>query len=324
MPESRKKRTAILIAGMHRSGTSALSGVIRRAGASGPAHMLKATQHNPKGFEESDVIFRANESIYRSKGTFWDDWSRVEFSDEETERHAADLASVIKSEYKDADFIVIKDPRVCRLMPPWIAALRAAGYEPKVVLPFRHPIEVADSLSKRNGMGRDWALLMWLRHVLDAERGSRGLARSVTSYTALLADWRGTLIKVFSSLGIDRPLDLEGCSAEVDDFLAGDLRHQRLDSSALVVEADTVVEWCRDCFEAFERAVDMPRGVADLSDELDRIARPFEAGADIFSASFSQLNLARQHDLDVILDLRTRLRRSRQALERRQGAAKTM
>ncbi|MCP5043045.1 MAG: sulfotransferase family protein, partial [bacterium] len=55
-PKTSKRRHAIVVAGMHRSGTSALAGVLHRPGAELPATPLPPNENNPDGYAESRVI----------------------------------------------------------------------------------------------------------------------------------------------------------------------------------------------------------------------------------------------------------------------------
>ena len=49
-------RQAVLILGMHRSGTSAIAGVSHLLGAAAPATMMEPAADNPTGFWESETI----------------------------------------------------------------------------------------------------------------------------------------------------------------------------------------------------------------------------------------------------------------------------
>src|SRR3546814_5922501 len=75
---------------------------------------------------------------------------------------------------------------MCLLADLWISALSEAGCSASVLLLVRHPQEVADSLAARDGMATARAHLLWARHVLAAERSSRGLPRLVLTYDQLL------------------------------------------------------------------------------------------------------------------------------------------
>src|SRR3546814_2000625 len=77
---------------------------------------------------------------------------------------------------------------MCLLADLWISALSEAGCSASVLLLVRHPQEVADSLAARDGMATARAHLLWARHVLAAERSSRGLPRLVLTYDQLRSE----------------------------------------------------------------------------------------------------------------------------------------
>src|SRR5690606_24847456 len=95
------------------------------------------------------------------------------------------------------------------------------------VIPIRNPLEVAASLRKRNGFPVAKSALMWLRHVLDAERETRGQKRSLITFEALLGDPPGTIDKISGDLGLAFPRLSHRAQAEIGEFLSDSLRHNR-------------------------------------------------------------------------------------------------
>ena len=79
---------------------------------------------------------------------------------------------------------------MCRFVPFWLRILQSAGIDPVGILVFRNPADVASSLAERDGLLPQFSLLMWLRHMLDAERFTRMIPRAVVEYRDLLSDWR--------------------------------------------------------------------------------------------------------------------------------------
>ena len=61
-------RAALLVMGMHRSGTSALTGVIGLMGADLPNDLMAASDLNAKGFFESNRITGFDEDLLASAG----------------------------------------------------------------------------------------------------------------------------------------------------------------------------------------------------------------------------------------------------------------
>ncbi len=114
---------------------------------------------------------------------------------------------------------------MCRLVPLWQQALAELDFGARYVLIIRHPMEIAASLAKREGMPEEAALLLWMRCVLEAERASRGKPRIFVSYQALLEDWYRVVDRIAAALGIDWPTPPATARAEIESFLKPELRH---------------------------------------------------------------------------------------------------
>src|SRR5690348_5945376 len=66
-------RRAILIVGMHRSGTSALTRVINLHGVPLGRQLLEAAFDNEAGFWENQAVVQLHERILEHLGSSWDD-----------------------------------------------------------------------------------------------------------------------------------------------------------------------------------------------------------------------------------------------------------
>src|SRR3546814_1505950 len=105
--------------------------------------------------------------------------------------------------------------------------------------------------SNRNQFSRYKGLLLWLRHVLDAERDSRGLPRCFVSYEQLLSDWRVCADAVSSALSLewgDRSLE---SSIEIDQLVSRDLQHAIGEDITI---PDNLSEWVTAALSALERS----------------------------------------------------------------------
>jgi len=225
---TRARRTALLVMGMHRSGTSALTGVIGLMGADLPNDLMAASDLNAKGFFESNRITSFDEDLLASAGFTWWDCRRFPaewFSSPRAGAFARRAADELAAEYGDSALFVLKDPRICRLAPFWLPVLRDTGCRTLVILPLRHPRDVAASLEHRAGYDPDYGLLMWLRHVLDAEAETRGTRRVFTSYEALMTDWSAEIRRIGEGLGLSWPRSVSVARPEIDAFLSRDLQH---------------------------------------------------------------------------------------------------
>jgi hypothetical protein len=235
-PDVTVPRHALVVLGMHRSGTSALAGMLARLGADLPARQMVPTPDNPKGYYESDPLRLLNDRILASAGSSWDDWTRIPqgwYDGPRAPAFHAEAREMLGAEFGNSPFFVFKDPRLCRLWPFWRAVLAAEGVRPLPLLAARHPLEVADSLSRRYGMAPSLARLIGLRHQLDAEHDTRGNPRVFVRYDEVLSDWRSVASRIETAAGFVMPRRSPLAEAEVDDFLTSGLRRYVHDSADL-------------------------------------------------------------------------------------------
>ena len=224
---------------------------------------------NELGFWESRTITQAHEKLLESVGLAWTDPDPVPqswFRSPVAERYEYWLVDLLKDEYGDAPLFVVKDPRICRLVPLWQKALTRAGAIARFVIPVRNPLEVAASLKARNDLSTDQSLLLWLRHVLEVERDTRGSGRAFLSYEDLLRDWRSSVGHLSEWLGIAWPRLGHEADARIESFLSPKRRHQRFDTEELEARGD-VVSWVK---EAYHAALSESAG-NDESDAFDSI-----------------------------------------------------
>lgn len=204
MPETNHpRRKAVLVLGMHRSGTSLLSGLISKAGFYIGKTVMSPAEDNPKGFFENQQIVNFNEQLLISLGLSWSSWQRLpdgwQSLLDASEKEAA--AALIDEEFGDARLICIKDPRMCRLFPIWSEVLSEKEFDVFLVFSTRGLSEVSASLQHRDGMSPEQAEALWARYNLDALHNSEGAAGVHVSYRDLLSDAESTLSRVSHLVG---------------------------------------------------------------------------------------------------------------------------
>ena len=285
-PELRTKRTAIVVLGMHRSGTSAMAGMLGALGCALPQRLMPATEDNPKGYFESLGAYRANDDILASAGSDWSDWAPVNpgWADSPVAPEFRQrLINLVEDDFGGEPLIVLKDPRMCRLLPIWQQAFAAAAIQPHYILPHRHPVEVAASLHRRDGWRTSYGLLVWLRNTLDAEAATRGSSRLFTSYDRLLADWRAVVDRIEATLDLRLPRRSAASEAEVDAFLSPDLRRNVV-PEATQAQQDRMPGWVTRSLAIAERFAQHGED-AEGRAELDAINADFTASAAPFTAA---------------------------------------
>jgi hypothetical protein len=289
-------RVCLLVLGMHRSGTSAITRVLSLMGATLPGRLMPPVpDNNETGFWESKPLAAVHDAILKEVGSAWDDWRPVHFNRLVDARRAdfkAQLRAIIEEEFDDATLFVLKDPRICRLLPIYLELFDEMGITPRFVLPLRNPAAVAKSLARRDEMSLGFASLLWLRHVLDAERGTRGHTRVLASYDELLDDWKSSVDAIGDALGISWPRRKEDAADEIGAFLRRDLRHHAGNTDLL---ADSEYpEWIAQASAALGRLKEAPNDLEQM-EVLDRVAQEFQDSAPgLSNAMFGELRARSQ------------------------------
>ena len=159
-------------------------------------------------------------------GTISPNSTQTAFDSPAAGRFDVDLEALLSQEFPVRDIFFVKDPRIARFLPFWLGFADRYGIAAKTVIPLRNPLEVAASLRKRDGFSTRHGLLLWLRHVLDAEAHSRGQRRVFTSYEDLLQDWRKVAKRMGTLLEIDWPRLSTETEAGIDALISAGERHQ--------------------------------------------------------------------------------------------------
>ena len=193
-----------------------------------------------------------HDRILESVGKSWEDFGPFPDSwhtSEAARGFRQEILAVLERDFATASVFVVKDPRICRLVPLWTSVLESFGAEAVFLVAFRNPLEVARSLEARDGFGLSKSLLMWVRHVVDAERGSRGSRRAFVSYEALLRDWRTVVRRVGRELSIEWPAPSPALDAAAEAFLDRSMRHQESTRDEARHRGE-ILEWARSLYEA--------------------------------------------------------------------------
>jgi glycosyltransferase involved in cell wall biosynthesis len=226
MPEKHKR--VLIVLGMHRSGTSVLSGCLNILGLNFGNSQI-AFDHNGQTsiFENRDIVL-LNDILLRDIGCKWDmvgslpqDWLERRIVANSKEK----ISNLVKINYSTNDLWTIHDPRLCRLMPLWMDVFNRENIEPCFVLMVRHPLEVAKSLEKRDGFDLLKGHLLWLMHTREALAACDGYKHAILTYDSLLGDPISCFEKISRELDIDFLSDLKNRYHEIIEFVRQDLKH---------------------------------------------------------------------------------------------------
>jgi GT2 family glycosyltransferase len=229
---------ALFILGMHRSGTSALAGMLSGLGVTLGERLMPASPANPKGYFEHQDIVAVHDGFLAAIGSSWN--SVAPFAAGWDDSPAAQIARralrhIVARDFAGKPLWALKDPRACRLMPLWRPLHDEFSVEPRFVLMLRHPDEVAASLAARDGIGPARARMLWLRYVLEAEAASRAHPRSILHYHRLMSGdgaWLADAARIADELDLVWPGPPAQAAAAIDELLAPELWHHRTEAES--------------------------------------------------------------------------------------------
>ena len=206
----------VIVLGMHRSGTSLLTGSLEAAGL----HIGKvnhAAPFNRKGNKENESIRGFHNELLAKNGASWDRppkgqvrWDR---SDEER------ALSLVEPYFRSARPWGFKDPRTIWMVEGWLRLLPSA----RIIGVFRHPSLVMRSLAARTGdlaIGTREGLRLWCAYnaeLLRLHRKYRFPLVHFSSEGALQEDFIAPVTSFARSMGL---------SGRLDRFFDGRLVHQ--------------------------------------------------------------------------------------------------
>jgi len=289
MPE----RQIIFVLGMGRSGTSAVTRVLSLCGARLPEPLLGGSESNlPGHWEPIDAININNAFLRRYAASWYDPTLRLQgdivFSVPEKETFIEQICGFIERSHTGS-LLVIKEPRITALAGFWFEAAHKASMTAKVVIPIRHPDQIAASLAARDGLSAELSAVLWLKYNLLAERSSRQLPRVFVEYENLLNDWRKEVGRIAKRLTVDlRDAD----AAAIDRFLDPSLQRQRSSGKPSDMLGQT---WTSDTYAALSAAA--RDGPLDLP-KLDATFAAFAACERTFRRAVDEFS---RRDLDPFL-----------------------
>ncbi len=283
------ERTALVVLGMHRSGTSMLARTLNLLGADLPRDLMGPSEHNFAGFWEPNDLVGIHEEMLAAAGATWHSVDGLHPVWEDRPLMALFYDRIVKSidmNYAGSRFFVLKDPRISRFVPLIVQALRDVGATPKFIIAIRNPLEVAASLSKRDAFHENKSLLLWLDHLLAAERDTRGFSRSFVFYEDMLEDWRSQLRKVARELRIEFAGWNSAAEGAVESSIEFGLHHH-VRSLDEILSGDDGLPWVRSALQAF---IGLSRETGnDSLRVLDAVSLDYSAAQNAFGPILSQM-----------------------------------
>lgn len=269
-----------------------LARTLNLLGADLPADLMGPSEDNSAGFWEPNDLVGIHDEMLVASGFRWHSVGRLRALWEDRNLMAQFYDRIVKSielNYSGSRLFVLKDPRISRFVPLIVRALRDLGVTPKFLISIRNPLEVAASLSRRDGIHPNMSHLLWLDHYFAAERDTCGFRRSFVFYEEMLKDWPRQLKKVARQLAIEfpgwNPEGEEAVNANIDFRL----RHHERSLEGMLADRDGL-PWVKSVLKAL---IVLSDGESDESlERIKGVSLEYDAALVFFGPILSETNIA--------------------------------
>ena len=155
---------AVVVLGMHRSGTSLITRSLEACGVQLGHRLIAGGRDNEKGYFEDAAINQLNENILSEMERAWYSILLPEIESDVRSSYVEKGLSVLRSGFLGMKTWAVKEPRITRLHFIWERIFELSGADVHYLLANRHPFSVAASLARRDQISRLHALVLWLIH----------------------------------------------------------------------------------------------------------------------------------------------------------------
>lgn len=225
----------IIVAGMHRSGTSVITRALKVMNIDLGNNLVAPVENdNPTGFWEDRDINALNQEMLAVVGNDWHHLLPVVPADIAIlhEKGYFDRAmNLLATKMADFPLFGLKDPRLSKLLPFWKEIFNQLDLHTDYILTLRNPLSVAKSLAKRDGFAHEKGYLLWLTHVLKSLSDTSGLKRLMVDYDFLMRSSHHEINRMARFLNLD--INLTEMNNFTSEFLDENLRHTIHDSDDL-------------------------------------------------------------------------------------------
>ena len=232
------QKRIIVVLGMHRSGTSAVTCGLTALGVDlGDTLMPPIEGFNAKGFFEDIDIYAFNVEILEFISSDWHCLAPIEPHDIETlnqKGYFLRAVDLLRRKTAGTQLFGFKDPRLAKLLPFWKPVFTHCGFDISYVLIIRNPLSVAQSLANRDGFSHEKSYMLWMGHVLTSLEHTETYLRVLVDYDRLMEEPQKNIEFIAKYLGL--AVDAQALQRYQSEFIDDKLRHTIYDKNDLVLD----------------------------------------------------------------------------------------
>ncbi len=279
----------VFVLGTHRSGTSLTAELVSGLGYAVPGELLDTIGAvNARGFWESKEVVAFNERLLEAASLKWFHICPVghffkAISQDVLREISVEIKAFVNAELEKHGSLVIKDPRLCLLLPVWLAVIDRSGCDVRVIFVDRHPAAVAGSLQARDGFSLFSGHLLWLYYFFSVFCHDRSEKIIYLNYENVLGDPHscGAILQFLGAGEVDGEAWLKIIDAKLQRNFSWDFP-----------DKGYVYNLAKNAHSIFEHGIEVAESNAALEglDSFDRFV--FENNDFVFALNESNNNIS--------------------------------
>jgi hypothetical protein len=223
-----QKHRLIIVLGMHRSGSSAVTKGLEAMGVELGDNLMPPDPYNEKGYFEDIEINRLNIEVMNSLGYRWNSlavFNEATFKKDTVPQLRERATNLLGEKIQDKDILGIKDPRMCRILPFWKPVFSNLDIVVNYVIILRSLDSITASLFRRDSIPRVKSIHLWALHMLSAFEETAGYLRAIVDYDRLVESPDIEIRKLASDLDLESDLDELALGHFCQQFIDASLNH---------------------------------------------------------------------------------------------------
>jgi hypothetical protein len=220
---------------MHRSGTSLVANLLNKTGVflGETGDLLPPNFDNRFGVYENLKLIQINNRILETFGLDWESTEAPDFNKKNKLPEQEELAQkLIRNLLSQHDVIGLKDPRTTVTLPFWRQLI---DEDIKVLFVRRNPLEICDSLKKRNTSSKNKSLAIWENYTRQGLKNIEGLDTLIVNYDDILDNPFPNFVRMLKFLDIEYD---KGTLKKMYFTLAPEIKHSAYSNKDFVRDKD--------------------------------------------------------------------------------------
>ena len=239
-----ENKKLIVVLGMHRSGTSAITAGLEVLGVSLGDRLLRPMKgQNDKGYFEDIDLNEFNIECLEVIGKEWSSLTAItplEIAVLHKKGYFLSAVNLLRKKIAlNGPIFGFKDPRVLVLLPFWKDVFDYCRLEVNYLYVIRHPFSVVNSLVKRDSMFSEQASMLWLMNVITSLVTNTSPNRVIVDYDRFIKSPYDELNRISTAFGLT--LDQVNFESYETEFIDNKLRHTFFELDDLLLDNESPI-----------------------------------------------------------------------------------